>query len=132
MSTVGEVPVQEKTSNQGKSKKRYYRKHVDFFRLIKKMKLWPSRKGILHGVRSFKIMGNYATITTHCNQTFMIRNSKKSRAARWLRNKWFTATCKKCRIPGWKLEKFSETCFTEHWGSQLTEVVTSEKSSHRP
>ena len=34
------------------SNKRYYRKHVDFFRLLEKIKLWPSRNGTLHGIRS--------------------------------------------------------------------------------
>ena len=28
-------------------------------------------------------------ITTHCNKTSMVNNSRNSRAARWLRNKWF-------------------------------------------
>jgi hypothetical protein len=30
--------------------KRYYRKRVELFRLIDKVKLWPSRRGILHGI----------------------------------------------------------------------------------
>ncbi|MCD6471772.1 hypothetical protein J7K55_01420 [Candidatus Aerophobetes bacterium] len=100
-------------------KKKYYRKQVDLFRLIQKIKLWPSRNGILHGVKSFKIKGVYAEITTHCNQKITIRNSRKSRAARWLRNKWFFRKCKGCRIPNWKLKKFSFTFFSRHQGSQL-------------
>ncbi len=101
------------------SAKRYYRKHVDFFRLIEKIKLWPSRKGTLHGIRSINIKGNYAEVITHCGESFMIYNSKSSRAARWLRNKWVSNACPKCKIPAWKLEKYSTTYFTEHYGSEL-------------
>jgi len=101
--------------------KRYYRKQVDFFRLLNKIKLWPSRTGVLHGIRSIKEKGKYAELTTHCNQTFTVVNSRKSRAARWLRNKWMTGTCKACKIPSWKLEKYSTTMFTQHYGSELKE-----------
>lgn len=108
-------------STSSETKKRYYNKQVDFFRLVNKMKLWPSRKGFLHGVKNFKELGSYAELTTHCNETFMIRNSRKSRGARWLRNKWHAKPCKKCNIPSWKLEKYSSTVFNRHWGSQLRE-----------
>ena len=101
------------------STKRYYRKHVDFFRLIEKIKLWPSRKGTLHGIRSINKKGNYAEVTTHCGESFRIYDSKSSRAARWLRNKWVTNACPKCKIPTWKLDKYSTTYFTEHYGSEL-------------
>jgi len=57
-----------------KSKKRYYRKHVDFFRLLNKIKLWPSRQGILHGIKTITVLGNTAEITTHCNEIFVITN----------------------------------------------------------
>ncbi len=70
-------------------KKRYYRKRVRIFNLIDKIKLWPSRSGQLHGVRSIEIMGDTARLTTHCNKEFLISNSLNSRAGRWLRNKWF-------------------------------------------
>jgi pyrrolysyl-tRNA synthetase-like protein len=92
---------------------------VDFFRLVAKIKLWPSRTGLLHGIKSFVDKGDYAEITTHCNKTFVVRNSKTSRAARWLRNKYAAGACKECRIPGWKLEKYSTTFFTAHYGSRL-------------
>lgn len=105
----------------GDAQKRYYRKRVDFFRLLQKIKLWPSRKGILHGIKSIEEKGDFAEITTHCNHTFIIKNSKTSRAARWLRNKWMADTCKTCRIPSWKLEKYSSTFFTQHYGSELNE-----------
>jgi len=97
----------------------YYRKQIPLFRLVQKIKLWPSRRGILHGVRSFEIRGDYGEIITHCNKRMVIRDSKKSRSARWLRNKWSFGICPKCRIPEWKLEKFSATFFRRRWGSQL-------------
>ena len=55
--------------------------------------------------------GSCAYLVTHCNEQIVIRNSKNSRAARWLRNKWSVKPCEKCKIPEWKLEKYSETVF---------------------
>jgi len=100
-------------------KKRYYRKRVRIFDLINKIKLWPSRRGQLHGVRSIEIMGDTARLMTHCNKEFLINNSLNSRAGRWLRNKWFIRVCPRCGVPDWKLEKYSSTLFKRHQGSML-------------
>ena len=102
-----------------KPAKRYYRKKVELFRLIDKIKLWPSRKGILHGLKTINKVGDQAEVTTHCNKTFIIHDSRNCRAARWLRNKWFKGVCGVCRIPDWKLEKYSATQFKRHYGSSL-------------
>jgi pyrrolysyl-tRNA synthetase-like protein len=111
---TGERGLIEKTTQ-----KVYYRKQIPLFRLIDKMKLWPSRKGILHGIRVFEEKGTYAALTTHCHRALRVRNSKKSRAARWLRNKWHVKACEECGIPEWKLKKYSETVFRRRWGSFL-------------
>lgn len=92
---------------------------MELFRLIDKIKLWPSRKGVLHGIRTIERHGDTAIITTHCDRSFTAVNSRNSRAARWLRNKLFIRTCPACRIPEWKLEKFNATRFHRHFGSQL-------------
>ena len=102
-------------------KKRYYRKRVEFFSLVQKIKLWPSRRGVLHGILSIKIMGSQAEIVTHCQERFIIRNSRNSRGARWLRNKWSSRACDKCAVPEWKIEKYNSTVFKRGWGSYLTE-----------
>jgi len=108
------------TENKDKKPtKRYYRKRVELFRLIDKIKLWPSRKGILHGIKAIEKTGDLARITTHCNKTLMITDSRNSRAARWMRNKWFKGVCPVCRIPEWKLEKYASTRFRRHYGSLL-------------
>jgi pyrrolysyl-tRNA synthetase-like protein len=99
--------------------KRYYRKRVELFRLIEKIKLWPSRRGLLHGIKTIDVIGGQARITTHCNKTFLITDSRNSRAARWLRNKWFKGICGGCRVPDWKLAKYSSTHFKRHYGSAL-------------
>jgi pyrrolysyl-tRNA synthetase-like protein len=109
------------TEKAKKPAKRFYRKRVELFRLIDKIKLWPSRKGILHGIKTIEKIGDQARITTHCNKTFMITDSRNSRAARWLRNKWFKSVCPVCRIPEWKLGKYSSTQFKRHYGSLLLE-----------
>ena len=100
-------------------KKRYYRKNVELFLLLDKIKLWPSRSGILHGIRNVEKKGKYAIVTTHCGKTFTIYNSRNSRAARWLRNKWVAKNCDQCKIPEWKTEKYSKTYFEQHYGSNL-------------
>jgi pyrrolysyl-tRNA synthetase-like protein len=99
--------------------KRYYRKRVELFKLVDKIKLWPSRQGILHGIKAIVLMGEQVHITTHCDKTFIVNNSRNSRAARWLRNKWFGKVCPICKIPDWKLEKYSSTRFRRHYGSML-------------
>ncbi len=116
----GTSPFFRKAGNMSDSKKRYYRKNVELFVLLDKMKLWPSREGILHGIRQIDKHGDYAEVTTHCGQTFRIYNSRNSRAARWLRNKWAVKPCPKCKVPDWKLEKYSKTFFDSHYGSDLT------------
>jgi pyrrolysyl-tRNA synthetase-like protein len=108
--------VQKPTS---KARQRFYRKNVVFFHLVRKLKLWPARSGVLHGVRTIEENGDTAVITTHCGETFTIRNSRTCRAARWLRNKWCIKACKKCAIPDWKLEKYTNTTMTHKWGAGL-------------
>ncbi len=105
--------------SESKEKKRYYRKNVDFFKLVEKLKLWPSRKGTLHGIKSITKRGNMAEIVTHCDEMFIVYNSRHSRAARYLRNKLFFAVCPVCQIPKWKLEKYSATSMNQHHGAVL-------------
>ncbi len=100
---------------------RYFRKRIELFRLIDKIRLWPSRSGHLHGLREVVAHGDRATLTTHCGKTFIVGNSRNSRAARWLRNKWFTEPCPQCGVPEWKLQKYSATRFKRGHGSFLRE-----------
>ncbi|MFL0194705.1 pyrrolysine--tRNA(Pyl) ligase small subunit [Clostridium sp. WILCCON 0269] len=117
MNTIKNTQISTETKQN--KKKKYYRKNVNFFKLIEKIKLWPSRSGVLHGIKSIEIQGNRCKIVTHCNMEFQVWSSKKSRAARWLRNKWAFCACGKCGIPDWKLEKYSSTVMTQKWGSGL-------------
>jgi pyrrolysyl-tRNA synthetase-like protein len=98
---------------------RYYRKRVELFRLIDRIKLWPSRQGTLHGIKTIELLGDVARLTTHCGRTFLASNSRNSRAARWLRNKWSKQACAACGVPDWKLEKYASTRFRRHQGSML-------------
>ena len=106
------------------NKKRYYRKHPELHPLIDKIKLWPSRSGVLHGVRKVKLRGQYIEVETHCGNVFRTHNSRKSRAARWLRNKWAVTPCKNCKVPEWKLTKYTNTFFSPHYGKNFTERKT--------
>ncbi len=92
--------------------KRYMYKNQRIFGMVQKIKLWPSRSGVLHGVKQVERQGNMIKITTHCNESFVIWDSKSSRSARWLRNRWFKKPCPRCQIPEWKLQKYSATVFT--------------------
>jgi pyrrolysyl-tRNA synthetase-like protein len=109
----------EKAGKVKKQTKRYYRKRVELTKLLDKIKLWPSRRGILHGIKSIEISGSQAEVTTHCCKTFLVNNSRNSRAARWLRNKWYASTCASCAVPEWKIKKYSLTQFKRHQGSRL-------------
>ncbi len=106
------LPV-EKTELTGvkKQKKRYFRKHEDLYEVLQKIKLWPSRSGTLHGIRTITRKGAFIEFVTHCGNKVRIKNSKTSRVSRWLRNKWYVRACSQCKVPGWKLEKFSSTSF---------------------
>jgi len=102
------------------TKLKYYRKHVPLFELLDKIKLWPSRSGALHGIKSIEKKGRFAMITTHCGVSFTVCDSKNSRSARWLRNKWAAAPCELCAVPRWKLEKYNSTRFSRYFGSDLS------------
>lgn len=90
----------------------FIRKRQELFVVLKTVKLWPSGSGVLHGIRSLELRGAQIEFVTHCGQWKKLRNSKTSRLARWLRNKWYVKPCPGCRIPAWKLEKYSSTSFT--------------------
>jgi pyrrolysyl-tRNA synthetase-like protein len=106
-------------ANTKRVAKRYYRKKSDLFSLLEKIKLWPSRSGRLHGLKTVEIHGDTATLTTHCGESYVIHNSRNSRAARWLRNKYYTCACKSCKVPDWKLAKYGQTFFSRGHGAFL-------------
>ena len=106
-------------ANTKRTAKRYYRKKTDLFSLLDKIKLWPSRSGRLHGIKTIEIGEETALITTHCGKSFTIRNSRNSRAARWLRNKYYDGACVQCAVPDWKLQKYGQTFFSRLNGKLL-------------
>ncbi|MBS3937693.1 MAG: hypothetical protein KGZ50_03860 [Peptococcaceae bacterium] len=99
------------SSSQNKEKPRFIRKHKPIAAVLEKIKLWPARSGMLHGIKSMTKEGNFLIIETHCHELLRVRESKNSRAARWLRNKWVWKACPACRIPSWKINKFARTFF---------------------
>jgi pyrrolysyl-tRNA synthetase-like protein len=99
--------------------KRYIRKRQHLLAMVTKIKLWPSRKGYLHGVREVKKVGKGFEVTTHCGLIFDARDSANSRAARWLRAKQYAAPCPRCAVPDWKLAKFGATVFSKRQGAIL-------------
>lgn len=81
-------------------------KHPHLFYLVNKIKLWPSQNGILHGVMKVESLGQYIRVMTYCNKTILVKDSRRSRAARWLRNRWAIRVCGDCRIPEWKVKRY--------------------------
>jgi pyrrolysyl-tRNA synthetase-like protein len=92
-------------------KKTYFRKREDPLKILGRIKLYPSRSGALHGILSVVQKGGFIELTTHCGQRIRVRKSRRSRVARWLRNKWYVQSCSLCKVPRWKLDKFSLTVF---------------------
>ncbi|MCL5980961.1 MAG: pyrrolysine--tRNA(Pyl) ligase small subunit [Firmicutes bacterium] len=107
------LSISKKTdsTSQNKEKPRFIRKHKPIAGVLEKIKLWPARSGTLHGIKSITKEGNLLVIETHCHELLRVRESKNSRAARWLRNKWVGKICPACRIPDWKINKFARTFF---------------------
>ena len=129
---MSDKPREEGNEKDKPQPLRYYRKRIELFRLIDKIKLWPSRRGILHGIASMTVSGEQARIVTHCGKSFRVRDSRNSRAARWLRNKWFSDVCPECGIPQWKLAKYSATRFSRRFGSDLKQTRTSDADRETP
>ncbi|MDH5734468.1 MAG: pyrrolysine--tRNA(Pyl) ligase small subunit [Candidatus Bathyarchaeota archaeon] len=78
------------------------------FSLVKKVKLWPSQNGILHGVEKVESLGRFIRLITYCGRTILVKDSRRSRAARWLRNRLMVTVCKDCHIPEWKIKRYSK------------------------
>ncbi|MGN1015323.1 MAG: pyrrolysine--tRNA(Pyl) ligase small subunit [Butyricicoccus sp.] len=91
--------------------KRYVYKNQPLSQMIETIKLWPSRSGRLHGIKNIQYHDQLLVITTHCGITFTVNDSRHSRSDRWLRNSYVKDACPKCRVPDWKLEKYSATVF---------------------
>ncbi|MCL2883107.1 MAG: pyrrolysine--tRNA(Pyl) ligase small subunit [Coriobacteriia bacterium] len=87
---------------------KYWAKHAGLLTSVDKIKLWPSRSGLLHGVREVKASGDSIIVSTHCGETFKIRDSKNGRVHRQLKNRCYKGVCKKCAIPDWKIEKYNK------------------------
>jgi pyrrolysyl-tRNA synthetase-like protein len=76
------------------------------YNLVAKVKLWPSKSGVLHGVRSVENLGIKLRIITYCGDVILLKNSRRGRGHRWIRNRYEATTCHRCGIPSWKIERF--------------------------
>jgi len=87
---------------------KYRLRNAGLYTTVNKIKLWPSRSGILHGVKEIKGSGEWIIISTHCGENLRIRDSKNGRGIRQLKNKYYRKVCKKCGVPSWKIEKYAK------------------------
>jgi len=74
--------------------------------LINEFGFFVSRSGNLHKVTEIDGYGSYIKLVTRCGQCITIRNSCRSRAARWIRNSWMRKPCKGCKIKGGEMSRF--------------------------
>ena len=67
--------------------------------LIKEAGLYVTRVGVLHKVNEVDLKSRTIKVVTNCGLVIRVKNSKRGRVARWLRNKWYTRAraCRKCR-----------------------------------
>jgi pyrrolysyl-tRNA synthetase-like protein len=105
--------VSEQPQDAKKTVRRYVYKNQGLYALIDRIKLWPGRSGILHGVKSVTVGDGRIDVLTHCGESFTVWDSRNSRSARWLRNRWFKRACPRCGVPAWKLEKYNSTVFLD-------------------
>jgi pyrrolysyl-tRNA synthetase len=66
--------------------------------LIKNTGIFISRSGRLHRVVSVEEHMAGLKIFTKCGQCISIRNSRRSRSARWLKKGWMKKPCKECKM----------------------------------
>jgi len=74
--------------------------------MVETVKLWPTRNGTTHGVTHMEREGGFLHIQTHCGLVIVARDSRNSRAARWLRRGHLFRACPRCGIPMWKQRRF--------------------------
>ncbi|MDR3204997.1 MAG: hypothetical protein LBV23_09695 [Deltaproteobacteria bacterium] len=100
--------------------KRYFRKRQNLSALVDKIKLWPSRSGLLHGLKKVSLTVTGIKAVTHCGLIVNVRDCSSSRAARWLRAKQYVALCPRCGVPKWKIDKYGATVFSKRQGRLLS------------
>ncbi|MHC1624868.1 MAG: pyrrolysine--tRNA(Pyl) ligase small subunit [Methermicoccaceae archaeon] len=84
------------------------------FRLAENYMLWPSRSGLLHELTNVELKGRTIIMHSKCGQIIMANNSRRSRAARWLRHKWFYRPCKRCKVSDERLTMFGGRMFRKY------------------
>lgn len=75
--------------------------------LVNELGFFVSRSGRLHKTSSITRHGDYLKLSMKCGQCIIIRDSRQSRATRWLRNKWMKKPCRGCKIKTEDLSRFT-------------------------
>ncbi|MCS3924182.1 pyrrolysine--tRNA(Pyl) ligase [Methanosalsum natronophilum] len=74
--------------------------------LIAEKGVWLSRKGLLHGINDYKSTEKNLHIFTDCGESFVVRNSRRGRGSRVLKNNKYRKICKVCKLSEDKLNRF--------------------------
>lgn len=95
--------------------------------LVSEKEVWLSRKGLLHEIKDYSVTQRYINIYTTCGESFSVRNSRRGRASRVLRNNKYRKICKHCKVPDEKISKFLQKASVD--STAKVKVVSSTKPS---
>lgn len=74
---------------------------------VSEIGFFVSRSGRLHKVSSILEHGDFLRLSMRCGQCIFVRDSRQSRATRWLKNGWMRKPCRGCKIKSGDLSKFT-------------------------
>ncbi len=74
--------------------------------LIEKYKFYPSRNRVMHSVKSAQRYGQTLHLTLDCGMRITVKDSKRGRGARWLKQMVYWSECKRCSF----VERPSRAC----------------------
>jgi pyrrolysyl-tRNA synthetase-like protein len=84
------------------------KRNKSLYDVLDKVKLWVSRTGTLHGIRTITYHGEWIDITTHCGREIRVHDSKRGRGKRQLEYRYYKKVCRECKVPDWKIAKYTK------------------------
>lgn len=70
--------------------------HPKMSSLLKSKSIYISRNRIAHQVKEGRLVGNMIYLTLDCGICVTVKDSKRSRGTRWLKNMVYWTECKRC------------------------------------
>jgi len=73
-----------------------YKQQPRLSSLIEKYKIYPSRNRVMHNVKSVQQCGLMLHLTLNCGMKIIVKDSKRGRGARWIKQMVYWCECKQC------------------------------------